>query len=80
MQRLDDIEMNQQDAKIDMDATGFKCSICGCILEPYEIFAQRIRKIKKPACIGCLADIARDTKNILVPLLEGALEKMDPRG
>jgi len=54
----------------------FKCPRCGCKLEAYEVFAQLIRGIKKPVCIGCLADALVFMKEDLAPMLDKALENL----
>jgi len=54
----------------------FKCPCCGCKLEAYEVFAQLIRGIKKPVCIGCLADALAFMKDELAPMLNRALERL----
>lgn len=59
---------------------GLKCPGCGCPLEPSEVFACRIRGLKKPVCIGCLAWAVVFLRDEILPLLEEALKTVDPRG
>ena len=53
------------------------CPGCGCTLEPYEIFASRIRGLKRPVCYGCLAKLLVFVKDYMKPMLETALEKLE---
>jgi len=46
------------------------CAGCGTRLELYEIFACRIRGLKKPVCLGCLVDAIVGLKDHIYPLLE----------
>jgi len=50
------------------------CPGCGCQLEQYEVFACRIRGLKKPVCIGCLASVLVFVRDGLLPLVD-RLEK-----
>jgi len=53
-----------------------KCPGCGCKLEGYEIFACRLRGLKRPVCIGCLAGAMVYLRDHVLPMLEGSLEKI----
>jgi len=57
-----------------------RCARCGCQVEPYEVFAGRIRGLRKPVCVGCLASAVVFMRDELLPLLEGALKCMEPGG
>jgi len=63
-------EISDQNAKIDMGATGLKCPGCGCVLSSYEVFACRLRGLKRPVCIGCMAGALVFVRDGLLPLLE----------
>jgi len=47
-----------------------KCPGCGCKLEPYEIFACRLRGLKRPVCIGCMASALVFVRNDLLPMFD----------
>jgi len=47
------------------------CPGCGSELEPYEIFACRLRGLKRPVCIGCLADALVSFRDHVYPLMQG---------
>jgi len=44
------------------------CPGCGVRLEDYEIFACRLRGLKRPVCIGCLANVLVFLRDQLLPL------------
>jgi len=46
------------------------CPGCGCVLSAYEIFACRIRGLKPPVCLGCLADALVSLRDQVYPLVE----------
>lgn len=52
------------------------CPGCGCELSDYEVFACRLRGLKKPVCIGCLADALVTVREVVWPILEGALDRV----
>lgn len=52
---------------------GQRCPGCDCLLEPYEVFACRIRGLKKPVCLGCLATTVKWLKDSLLPVVEGMI-------
>jgi len=52
------------------------CPGCGCPLTLYEIFACRIRGLKRPVCIGCLASALVFVRKELLPLFDGLQEKV----
>ena len=56
--------------------SGHACPSCGCELEQYEVFACRIRGLKRPACLGCLADALVTLRDHIEPMLEGALKAL----
>jgi len=70
------VEISEQNAKIDMEATGFKCPGCGCPLSSYEIFACRLRGLKKPVCIGCLAGALVFVRKELLPMFDALEQKI----
>jgi hypothetical protein len=53
-----------------------RCPGCGCELSDYEIFACRLRGLRRPVCIGCLAGAVVHMRDHVLPLLEGSLEKI----
>jgi hypothetical protein len=53
------------------------CPGCGCDLSAYEVFACRIRGLKTPVCLGCLADALVWMKRYLAPMLETALKMLE---
>ena len=57
--------------------SGYTCPGCGCTLEPYEIMACRLRGLKRPVCIGCLANALVALREQIYPLLEAALDEVD---
>jgi len=52
------------------------CAGCRVLLAPYEVFAARIRGLKKPVCIGCLIEALLFLKDDLKPMLEEALIRL----
>jgi hypothetical protein len=52
------------------------CQGCGVLLAPYEVFACRIRGLKKPVCLGCLIEALVFMKRDLLPLLTKAVDMM----
>jgi len=55
------------------------CPSCGTRLEDYEIFACRLRGLKRPVCIGCMAAVlvfVRDGLLQLVDRLEKAVAEL----
>jgi len=54
-----------------------KCPACGCELAPYEVFACRIRGLKRPVCLGCLAEVLVLMKKYLLPALEIAVKLLE---
>jgi len=52
------------------------CPSCGCPLSFYEIFACRLRGLKRPVCVGCLADNLVTLRDHILPMLDGALEAL----
>jgi len=46
-----------------------KCPGCGCELSDYEVFACRLRGLKRPVCIGCMAGALVFVKKGLIPML-----------
>jgi len=53
------------------------CPNCGCSLTLYEIFACRIRGLKQPVCLGCLAEAVAFMKRQLLPMLEDTLKALN---
>jgi len=49
------------------------CPGCGCELSDYEVFAARIRRNKKPVCVGCLNVLLYWTREVFWPLLHQPL-------
>jgi len=52
------------------------CPGCGARLEDYEIFACRIRGLKKPVCIGCLVNALVFVRNELLPMFDDLEQKV----
>jgi len=50
------------------------CPGCGCVLSSYEVFACRLRGLKRPVCIGCMAGALVFVRDGLLPLVD-RLEK-----
>jgi len=48
-----------------------RCPGCGCELSDYEVFACRLRGLKQPVCISCLADALVFVRDGLLPTLRG---------
>lgn len=48
-----------------------RCPGCGCELSDYEIFACRLRGLKRPVCIGCLAGALVSFRDHVHPLTQG---------
>jgi len=46
------------------------CPGCGCALELYEIQACRLRGLKRPVCVGCLASAVVVLRDVIYPLFE----------
>jgi len=57
--------------------SGYTCPGCGCPLENYEIFACRLRGLKKPVCIGCLASALVFLRDKVMPLLEEPMKILE---
>jgi len=51
-----------------------KCPGCGCKLEGYEIFACRLRGLKRPVCIGCMAGALVFVRDDLLPMFRALQE------
>jgi len=51
------------------------CPGCGCPLTFYEIFACRLRGLKRPVCIGCLANALVALRDHIYPTFQ-ALEQL----
>lgn len=51
-----------------------KCVCCGCELSQYEVFSGRLRKLKKPICMGCAFDAVKFLRDYIKPMLEMAVE------
>ena len=54
-----------------------RCAGCGCELEAYEVFASRIRGLKRPVCYGCLAQVVVFVRDYMKPMLDKALEQLE---
>jgi len=52
------------------------CPSCGAPLELYEIFACRIRGLKRPVCLGCLIKVLVFLRDDLLPLVRGLEQKV----
>jgi len=52
------------------------CAGCGVLLAPYEIFAARIRGLKKPVCLGCLIEVLIFMKEYLKPMLDEVITRL----
>jgi len=52
------------------------CAGCGVLLAPYEVFAARIRGLKKPVCIGCLIEALNFMRDHLKPMLDDVLDRL----
>jgi hypothetical protein len=48
-----------------------RCPGCGCELSDYEIFACRLRGLKRPVCVGCLASALVSFRDHVYPLMRG---------
>jgi len=48
-----------------------KCPGCGCKLEGYEVFACRLRGLKRPVCLGCLINALLYLRDHVYPLMQG---------
>lgn len=57
-----------------MTKDNLHCVCCGCELAPYEVFAGRIRGLKKPVCVGCAFDAVVFLRDHLWPMLEKIVE------
>jgi hypothetical protein len=53
-----------------------RCPGCGCELSDYEVFACRLRGLKRPVCIGCLVEALVTVRDHVWPMLEGSLKKI----
>jgi len=52
------------------------CPGCGCPLTLYEIFACRLRGLKRPVCIGCLANALVFVRKELLPMFDALEQKI----
>jgi len=53
------------------------CACCGCELSPYEVFAGRLRGLRRPVCLGCAYTAVVWLRDNLFPLCEKALELLE---
>jgi len=56
--------------------SGYACAGCGCPLTLQEIFACRLRGLKKPVCLGCLVSVLVFVRKQLLPMFDDLHDKI----
>jgi len=57
-----------------MSLEGWKCAGCGCPLAAYEVFASRVRGLKRPVCLGCAIMAVVFLRDEVEPMLAEAIK------
>ena len=53
-----------------------RCACCGCELSSYEVFSAKLRRLRKPVCLGCALDAVVFLRDHLKPMCDKALEML----
>jgi len=74
---LEDQEISEERWRVFMELEPRLCACCGCKLSSYEVFAGRLRGLRRPVCLGCAYTAVVWLRDHLFPLCEKALELLE---